>query len=303
MCNQGALRGGISDQCTIVVSQFYEQRLPVLREILGIYLKSEYVHEAIVMWNNMEVKPDPARVSTAKNVRHIQYSTGSLNNRFLPHKGIKTECVIVMDDDIWMPLEDFNSAIEAWMQNRNKMVGMFPRHHRYVVDNNRWVYEDSKTQYSMMLTKLMILDSSWLTLYSCHMPQAALDHIDANMNCEDIAMNFLISKHTGQPPLLVKGDPRDYGDNRNTDLSEEVSNVSLGQRAEHKQGRSDCVQLFSHIFGGMPLVSSSLIHTRNVQERVACKMYGAWQQCNKRPRLDEEWNNKNPGRVYTPPRQ
>ena len=29
------------------------------------------------------------------------------------------------------------------------------------------------------------------------------DIIDHNMNCEDIAMNFLISSHTGLPPIKV----------------------------------------------------------------------------------------------------
>ena len=36
------------------------------------------------------------------------------------------------------------------------------------------------------------------------MPQAIRDKVDEFMNCEDIAMNFLVSHLTRQPPVKVK---------------------------------------------------------------------------------------------------
>jgi hypothetical protein len=36
------------------------------------------------------------------------------------------------------------------------------------------------------------------------MPQAIRDKVDEFMNCEDIAMNFLVSHITRQPPVKVK---------------------------------------------------------------------------------------------------
>jgi len=35
------------------------------------------------------------------------------------------------------------------------------------------------------------------------MPQAIRDKVDEFMNCEDIAMNFLVSHITRQPPVKV----------------------------------------------------------------------------------------------------
>ena len=35
------------------------------------------------------------------------------------------------------------------------------------------------------------------------MPREIRQWVDKHMNCEDIAMNFLISNHTGLPPLKV----------------------------------------------------------------------------------------------------
>lgn len=40
-------------------------------------------------------------------------------------------------------------------------------------------------------------------LYSLVMPQAIRDKVDEFMNCEDIAMNFLVSHITRQPPVKV----------------------------------------------------------------------------------------------------
>lgn len=36
------------------------------------------------------------------------------------------------------------------------------------------------------------------------MPQAIRDKVDEFMNCEDIAMNFLVSHVTRQPPVKVR---------------------------------------------------------------------------------------------------
>ena len=36
------------------------------------------------------------------------------------------------------------------------------------------------------------------------MPKVIRDKVDELMNCEDIAMNFLVSHITGKPPLKVR---------------------------------------------------------------------------------------------------
>lgn len=41
-------------------------------------------------------------------------------------------------------------------------------------------------------------------LYSYVMPQAIRDMVDEYINCEDIAMNFLVSHLTRKPPIKVR---------------------------------------------------------------------------------------------------
>ena len=43
----------------------------------------------------------------------------------------------------------------------------------------------------------------YLYLYSYWMPQEVRDMVDQYMNCEDIAINFLVSHITRKPPIKV----------------------------------------------------------------------------------------------------
>lgn len=43
----------------------------------------------------------------------------------------------------------------------------------------------------------------YLYMYTYYLPQAIRDMVDEYMNCEDIAMNFLVSHITRQPPVKV----------------------------------------------------------------------------------------------------
>lgn len=43
----------------------------------------------------------------------------------------------------------------------------------------------------------------WSWYYTVKMPQHIRDWIDENMNCEDIAMNFLVANLTNKPPIKV----------------------------------------------------------------------------------------------------
>ncbi|CAG7820483.1 unnamed protein product, partial [Allacma fusca] len=44
----------------------------------------------------------------------------------------------------------------------------------------------------------------WHHAYMYHLPRDIREWVDARMNCEDIAMNFLVSHHTGKAPVKVR---------------------------------------------------------------------------------------------------
>ena len=47
----------------------------------------------------------------------------------------------------------------------------------------------------------------YMYLYSYTMSQSIRDKVDEYMNCEDIAMNFLVSHVTRKPPVKVRESP------------------------------------------------------------------------------------------------
>lgn len=66
------------------------------------------------------------------------------------------------------------------------------------------------------------------------------------MNCEDIAMNFLVANITGKAPIKVT--PR-----KKFKCPECVNNEMLSADLTHMVERSECINTFSDIYGMMPL--------------------------------------------------
>lgn len=55
----------------------------------------------------------------------------------------------------------------------------------------------------MVLTGAAFFHKHYTYLYTHWLPQAIRDKVDEYMNCEDIAMNFLVSHITRKPPVKV----------------------------------------------------------------------------------------------------
>lgn len=55
----------------------------------------------------------------------------------------------------------------------------------------------------MVLTGAAFMHKYWSFLYTTYMPAQVKDWVDEHMNCEDIAMNFLVANITNKPPIKV----------------------------------------------------------------------------------------------------
>lgn len=59
-----------------------------------------YLNRVIVVWNNIDRKPQDAWPRLHVPLVFVNATRNSLNNRFLPYDQIQTEAVLSMDDDI-----------------------------------------------------------------------------------------------------------------------------------------------------------------------------------------------------------
>lgn len=73
--------------------------------------------------------------------------------------------------------------------------------------------------------------------------------VDEYMNCEDIAMNFLVSNATGKAPVKVT--PRKKFKCPECTNGEMISADVM----KHLQERSECVNRFAAVYGTMPLIA------------------------------------------------
>eukprot|EP00636_Phaeomonas_parva_P011606 CAMPEP_0118867092 /NCGR_PEP_ID=MMETSP1163-20130328/10799_1 /TAXON_ID=124430 /ORGANISM="Phaeomonas parva, Strain CCMP2877" /LENGTH=390 /DNA_ID=CAMNT_0006801469 /DNA_START=77 /DNA_END=1247 /DNA_ORIENTATION=+ len=221
---------------TLLISTHH--RYETLAKQLEYYSASPIVSAIIVTWHNVDVPaPRSARFGNAL-VRFVAPATDTLNNRFNPSLLIHTECVVIMDHDIKVDLQDLYNLYVAWQHNQYNLVGFFPRWVDEEKDG-RMVYNPASTDpapdaapgaqpregYALMLTKIMMMRRGYLRLYSCgnHPGESEQDPpppslvkltasfhaiVDQSKNCEDVGMNFMVNAvlcaSRRAAPMLVK---------------------------------------------------------------------------------------------------
>lgn len=197
-----------SDQLTILVNGFGEARLPLLQSSLRTYSSSPAVHAIFVLWGNTSTPDSVLQAAKFETlgapIYIVRQKSTSLNDRFLPRQHVKTKAVMICDDDITVDSTNLEFALQVWRENQPRIVGFFPRAHSYALETQSWIYTKNQRKYSIMLTKIMILATEYLYRYSCEMPAGVHEYVDKGMNCEDIAMNFLVSNLRFVTPELSR---------------------------------------------------------------------------------------------------
>jgi hypothetical protein len=141
----------------------------------------------------------------------------SLNNRFRPiPPELKTSSAVYsVDDDVRVRCEDLAVALEVWRGSRESIVGFMPRLHIRRSEGNLdyrcWWKVWLRGQYSIVLTKAALFNAKYLAEYTYHMPETVRQLVDTERNCEDLAMQFLISNSSHLPPIMVKSRLEDLG--------------------------------------------------------------------------------------------
>eukprot|EP00622_Pseudochattonella_farcimen_P000011 FR734419.1.p2 GENE.FR734419.1~~FR734419.1.p2 ORF type:complete len:200 (+),score=9.24 FR734419.1:92-601(+) len=98
-----------------------------------------------------------------------------------------------------------------------------------------------------------------MKLYTHSMPQTVRSYVDQHMNCEGVAMQFLVANVSGRPPIFVRGSVKDMG-----------ALGGISTRSGHMGSRTDCLNDINRLFSGdsnsefreMPLVSSHVVAGR-----------------------------------------
>lgn len=208
--------------------------------------------KVVVIWNNQKKSPPPMSSfpQISKPVKVIRTKANKLSNRFFPYEEIETEAILTIDDDIVMlTADELEFGYEVWREFPDRIVGFPSRTHVWDNVTLSWKYESEWTnEISMVLTGAAFHHKYWSYLYTTTMPAQVRDWVDEHMNCEDIAMNFLVANITNKPPIKVA--PR-----KKFKCPQCVNNEMLSADMGHMVERSQCVDRFTKAFGRMPLKS------------------------------------------------
>lgn len=208
------------------------------------------LQKILVIWNNQKKSPPHPSMfpKISKPLKVIQTRANKLSNRFYPYDEIETEAILTIDDDIVMlTADELDFGYEVWREFPDRIVGFPSRTHVWDNTTNRWKYESEWTnQISMVLTGAAFHHKYWSHMYTNAMPGNIKDWVDDHMNCEDIAMNFLVANITNKPPIKVA--PR-----KKFKCPECTNNEMLSADLNHMMERSECIDRFSKVYGTMPL--------------------------------------------------
>ena len=125
-----------------------------------------------------------------------------------------------------------------------------PSYTYYIAEPNA---SKNNRRYSIILTKFMFIRSEYLFWYTCLLPERVHAYINKNRNCEDIAMQMMISGMTDSPPVAVQVTKpiHDYG-----------IKTGISATNDHINNRGRCLSYFHESFGNKNvLVYSNSVHS------------------------------------------
>ncbi|MBN3277859.1 EXT2 protein, partial [Polyodon spathula] len=265
-------------------------RVESLFRVITEISKVPSLSKLLVVWNNQNKSPPEEsfwpKISVPLKV--VRTTENKLSNRFFPYDEIETEAVLAIDDDIIMLTSDeLQFGYEVWREFPDRLVGYPGRLHLWDHEMSKWKYESEWTnEVSMVLTGAAFYHKYFNYLYTYKMPGDIKNWVDAHMNCEDIAMNFLVANVTSKAPIKGSSEPLpgQQGGSRSR-TGECISNILVTPRKKFKcpectaidglsldqthmverlkswckpaatesQARSECINKFASVFGMMPL--------------------------------------------------
>jgi len=243
---QESLGGNHPKEQFTIIMLTYERDEVLMQAVLRLK-DLPHLNKVIVVWNSpKQPSLDLQWPEIGVEVAVVRTKFNSLNNRFIPYDIIETDAVLSLDDDAHLRHDEILFGFRVWRESRDRVVGFPGRFHAWNERDKQWNYNSNHTcELSMVLTGAAFLHTHYLRLYTHWMPRVVRDLVDDFMNCEDIAMNFLVSHVSGKPPVKVTSKWL---------FSCPGCPAALSKSDGHYVERQVCINKLARIFGYMPLV-------------------------------------------------
>uniref|UniRef100_A0A0N4Z109 Glyco_transf_64 domain-containing protein n=1 Tax=Parastrongyloides trichosuri TaxID=131310 RepID=A0A0N4Z109_PARTI len=237
-----------SNLFTVIVLTY--KRVKTLKNVIRKLNLNRNVDKIIVVWNDQNKKDIPKKSTwprIRKGLYFVKTKKNSLNNRFLPLDIICTDAILSLDDDQIINNNLINKGFSIWKKNQDVLVGYYTR--RTFDKHKIGYFPQKRNTFDLILTGLAFIHMKYLIKYTNEMNFNIRNYIDKNMNCEDIAMNFLIANSSRKPNLSI---------GKGIGLHQSIVNNGLSSKKNHYKEREKCVKYFIEIYGKNPMKKSSV---------------------------------------------
>eukprot|EP00040_Diaphanoeca_grandis_P024239 m.133014 g.133014 ORF g.133014 m.133014 type:complete len:864 (-) comp29647_c0_seq1:312-2903(-) len=276
------------DMFTVILMSYSKARYQNQLLSVTYFANLPIVYEVIFVWNSMSdgIEPPDMPKSTLRPIRLVIAPENSLNNRWNHTLYPKTDGILMMDDDIMLPLPTLGSLFARWLYTPDQIVGVVGRN--FVDDNyvypkhcckkydeyekkclgdtisdadaaecNRkrrsqeWESMDSFCDNArFVLPKGMFFHRKFMRLYTHWKRKQLRTYVDEQgAHCDDVAFNYVVQNATGLPGIVL--------DDEVIDLPEHDSGLYDGSSETSKTvrltERTECVQWIREYFGGLEL--------------------------------------------------
>lgn len=225
---------------------------------------SSFLRIKVVEAHNMTPTPKPIHIIDVSGYN-------SLVQRFAPVQKVRTDMVLLLDDDIRVPINDLDFAFAVASQSIGSLVGPYAR---TIMTTDTGSYYDmvEKFQYpfskdgalqktplhlhlddfgarafSLVLTKFLFARRDYLWDFYCLSPPELLRIVEKYQNGEDIAFNMFTSAINREVPVVVEVKVDDFG---------RFDGIST--RSDHYGARNRLTTDLIGVFGWNPLIKSNI---------------------------------------------
>lgn len=117
----------IDDRFTVVLTGHSSLRHSNQVRLLRHFAKMASAHEVIFVWNSQSEPPPAIPEGTLRPIRLVKFDTNSLNNRWNHTLYPRTDAVLMVDDDTFIPLHTIRSLHARWLYEPSRLVGLVGR--------------------------------------------------------------------------------------------------------------------------------------------------------------------------------
>lgn len=173
-------------------------RVDVLQNSLDSHSRCSRVRQIQVIWTmDREV---PKSISFHKSGK-VKISRAKNNLDESLQESMKTEAVLLMDDDLIFTCDDLDKAFHIWNHNPLRIVGFYPYHYYYSKTFMRSYYTltaaEPFTTYSIISDRASFVHRSYIKDYG----------VELSALCRSILLSLQVTSLTKASPIAVDGRP------------------------------------------------------------------------------------------------